>query len=102
MIHSALPSTDAILAHAIERNAPEIDMDDAEEIQPVRGVEKMPVGTRIEHGGKAYEVRATTTKRYICRTCAACWDPRLCERLYSCEPGGRDDGLDTILVEVTP
>ena len=28
MIRGYLPSTDAVLAHAIERNAPEIDMDD--------------------------------------------------------------------------
>ena len=27
-----LPSTDAVLAHAIEHNAPEIDMDDAAKV----------------------------------------------------------------------
>jgi hypothetical protein len=94
-------STDAILAHAVERNAPEIDMDDAEEIQPVRGVEKMPVGTRIEHDGKVYEV--TLAPRCFPKgSCAGCARCAVLEGpLDSCEAGGRDDGLDVVMREVS-
>ena len=99
MIRGNLPSTDAVLAHAIERNAPEIDTDDAEEIEPVRGVEKMPVGTRIEHDGKVYEVHPMGHPLASCLTCHLdC--AVLLGLLYSCEAGGRDDGLDVVMREV--
>ena len=99
MTLASLPSTDAILAHAIERNAPEIDMDDAAKVESVRGVEKMPVGMRIEHGGKMWEVVFDADGK-DCDGCAACCDFDLCSKLYSCEAGGRDDGLDVVLREV--
>ena len=95
-----LPSTDSVLAHAIERNAPEIDMDDAAEVEPVRGIEKMLVGTRIEHDGKAYEV-TLAPRCFPVGSCAGCaWCAVLEGPLDSCEAGGRDDGLDVVMREV--
>jgi hypothetical protein len=98
MIHGHLPSTDAVLA-AQDTQHDGIDADEVAEVQPVRGVEKMPVGTRIEHGGKMWEVVFDADGK-DCDGCAACCDFDLCYKLYSCKAGGRDDGLDVVMREV--
>jgi hypothetical protein len=97
MIHGTLTSTDAVLA-AHDAQDDGIDAEEVE-IQPVRGVEKMPVGTRIEHDGKMWEVVFDADGK-DCDGCAACCDFDLCSKLYSCEAGGRDDGLDVVMREV--
>jgi hypothetical protein len=94
MISGHLTSTDAIIA--AHDNASE----DAPEVEPVRGVEKMPVGTRIEHDGKAYEV-ALAPRCFPVGSCAGCaWCAVLEGPLDSCEAGGRNDGLDVVMREV--
>jgi hypothetical protein len=95
MIHGTPTSTDAVLAAQDAQH----DSIDAEEVQPVRGVEKMPVGTRIEHEGKMWEVVFDTDSK-DCDGCAACCNFDLCSKLYSCDAGGRDDGLDVVMREV--
>jgi len=98
MIRGHLPSTDAVLA-AQDAQDDGIDAEEVE-IQPVRGVEKMPVGTRIEHDGRVYEV--TLAPRCFPKgSCARCaWCAVLEGPLDSCEAGGRDDGLDVVMREV--
>jgi hypothetical protein len=97
VIHGNLPSTDAVLA-AQDAQHDGIDAEEVE-IQPVRGVEKMPVGTRIEHRGEVWEI-VLDADGENCDGCAACCDFDLCTMLYSCEAGGRDDGLDMVMREV--
>ena len=98
MIHGTLTSTDAVLA-AHDAQDDGIDMDEAAKVESVRGVEKMPVGMRIEHGGKMWEVVFDADGKN-CDGCAACCNFDLCSKLYSCEAGGRDDGLDVVMREV--
>jgi hypothetical protein len=97
VIHGTPTSTDAVIA-AHDAQDDGIDAEEVE-IQPVRGVEKMPVGMRIEHGGKMWEVVFDADGK-DCDGCAACCDFDLCYKLYSCEAGGRDDGLDVVMREV--
>ena len=91
---------DLELSRAVEREAPEMEEDGEPEAEPIRGVEKMLVGTRIEHMGKLYEV--TLAPRCFPKgSCAGCsWCAVLEGPLDSCEAGGRDDGLDVVMREV--
>jgi len=98
MIHGTPTSTDAVLA-AHDAQDDGIDAEEVE-IQPVRGVEKRPVGTRIEHDGKVYEVVRFQGHPGYCALCSACDDSTLCSKLYSCEGDGRDDGIEVMLQEV--
>jgi hypothetical protein len=102
VIHGTLPSTDAVLA-AQDAQDDGIDAEEVE-IQPVRGVEKMPVGTRIEHHGRVYEV--APLEGVGCYACAG-HAPNvaitsLCAKLHQCGAEGRDDGLNVMWREVTP
>ena len=98
MIRGTPTSTDAIIA-AHDAQDDGIDAEEVE-VQPVRGVEKMPVGTRIEHNGKAYEV-TLAPRCFPVGSCAGCaWCAVLEGPLESCEAGGRDDGLDVVMREV--
>ena len=93
MIRGHLTSTDAIIA---------AHDDASEDAPPVRGVEKMPVSTRIKHEGKVYEV-ALAPRCFPVGSCAGCaWCAVLEGPLDSCEAGGRSDGLDVVMREIKP
>jgi hypothetical protein len=72
-----------------------------EKDETVRSVEKMPIGTRIEHDGKVFEVVRFQGHPGYCIFCSAREDKTLCSKLYSCEGEGRDDGIEVMLQEVT-
>ena len=92
---------DLELSRAVEREAHEME-EDAPEAELVRGVEAHPIGTRIPHAGKLYEV-TLAPRRFPKGSCAGCaWCAVLEGPLDSCEAGGRDDGLDVVMREVAP
>ncbi len=61
----------------------------------------MPTGTRVEHDGKVFEV-VLAPRCFPKGSCAGCaWCAVLEGPLDSCEAGGRNDGLDVVMREVT-
>jgi len=100
---ATLPSTDAVLASAIARESRErgeAEHDDTLHEERYRQLDKHPIGARIEHAGKAYEV-ALAPRCFPKGSCAGCaWCAVLEGPLDSCEAGGRNDGLDVVMREV--